>query len=588
MPRWSICLRRYAVLAGLASYSCWQVGLAVTSITDNADRLLKQAQALELTDHPRFLLELAKLNQQASRLTNDQQWHLRYLNAWEAMYESDYAKSGVQLRNIIHHSNDASLVDHAAALLLTQLGFTRHYEEAFDLANKLAARLPQVTNVASRFRLQLSLSSSMGLAGQTDLAVHYARMAMGEIPAGQNPCYPITILVDALDIGHRLRSDSPELKEAFAVCPADKEPVYNTDLTLTLATQYLHEGQPRKALALLDQIAPSLRTNGYAPDKLTALVRRAQALAALGDDAAARRVALKVVSTKPSNNFGSWLKDTYQVLYRIAKKQGDAAAALNYYEKYAALDKAYLDDINARAMAYETVQQHLLAQKLETEKLGQQNEALRLQQKLDAKTAETNRLYLTLLLVVLGFGVIWMLRLKRSQLRFKRLSHLDGLTTTYNRQHFMDEAARTLRLLEKRQGMACLAIIDLDHFKRVNDSHGHAMGDEVLRRTVDASREHLRPIDLFGRLGGEEFGILLVDCSREQGVAIAERIRAAIEDTEVECDGMVIAISTSIGLAFTDSSGHDLRRLCTDADAALYRAKRGGRNCVMAGESITV
>ncbi|BFI95536.1 MAG: hypothetical protein RSP_10460 [Rhodanobacter sp.] len=283
-----------------------------------------------------------------------------------------------------------------------------------------------------------------------------------------------------------------------------------------------------------------------------------------------------------------WLKDAYEVLYRIEKKQGHDAAALAYYEKYAALDKAYLDDINARAMAYETVQQHLLAQKLETEKLGQQNEALLLQQRLDAKTAETNRLYLVLLLVVLSFGVVWMFRLKRSQLRFKRLSHLDGLTTTYNRQHFMDEAARVLRLLEKRQGTACLAIIDLDHFKRVNDSHGHAMGDEVLRRTVNASREHLRPIDLFGRLGGEEFGILLVDCSHEQGMAIAERIRAAIEATVVECEGVVINVSTSIGLAFTAASGYDLRQLCTDADAALYRAKRGGRNCVMVGDTLTV
>ena len=587
MFRQSRYLRRWVAYIGFASCVYWPVGPVVASIS-NTDAFLKLTQHLQVTNHPRYLQQLAELNRQASSLTPSQRWYLQLLNAWEAAYEGSHLKAEALLQDIIRRSGDPEWVGQASALLLSQYGLTKRYTDAFELANHIAAHLPQVTDPKIRSTLLMNLSNTLGLAGQSDLAVHYAKMAMAATPPGEGLCHPATYVVVALYNGKRLRPDSPELQRAFDDCPSASEPVYHTQLVLTLADLYANGGQPRKALTLLDRVEPDLKTNGYAVAELSAMVTRARALAALGDDDVAKKVALAVVSRKQFGNIDAWLKDTYDVLYHIEKKQGHAAAALDYYEKYAALDKSYLDDINARAMAYETVQQHLLAQKLETEKLGQQNEALRLQQKLDAKTAETNRLYLTLLLVVLCFGVIWMFRLKRSQLRFKRLSHLDGLTTTYNRQHFMDEAARTLRLLEKRQGMACLAIIDLDHFKRVNDSHGHAMGDEVLRRTVDASREHLRPIDLFGRLGGEEFGILLVDCSREQGVAIAERIRAAIEDTEVECDGMVIAISTSIGLAFTDSSGHDLRRLCTDADAALYRAKRGGRNCVMAGETITV
>jgi diguanylate cyclase (GGDEF)-like protein len=104
--------------------------------------------------------------------------------------------------------------------------------------------------------------------------------------------------------------------------------------------------------------------------------------------------------------------------------------------------------------------------------------------------------------MALVFAVLWMFRLKRSQLRFKRLSHLDGLTTVFNRQHFMGEVERTLRLLERRAGAACLVFIDLDHFKQINDTHGHAMGDEVLRQVVAAGKQQLRPADLFGRLGG--------------------------------------------------------------------------------------
>jgi len=575
-------LQRWVACATLVGCLCCKVGFAATP-TAVPNAFLTQTEALQLTDHPRFLQQLAQLNEKTTQLTPDQQWHLRFMNAWEAMYESEYAKSEVLFRDIIQHSDNPLWVDQATALLMSQLGLTRHYTEEFELANRLAARLPQVTDAKVRFRLLLNLSGSLGLAGQTDLAIRYARLAMEAVPAGGSPCHPASILVAALYNGHRLKSDSPELQQAMAACPAVNESVYNANLQLTLADLYLHEGQPRKALVLLDRVEPTLDVLGDVSYQRTALVNRAQALAALGNDDAARKAALAVVTAGQSGYLGAWLKDVYEVLYRIEKKQGHAAAALDYYEKYAALDKAYLDDVNARAMAYETVQQHVLAQKLETENLSRQNALLRMRQTLDAKTAETNRLYLALLLMALVFAGLWMFRIKRSQLRFKKLSHLDGLTTVFNRQHFMGEVERTLHLLEKRAGTACLVFIDLDHFKRINDTHGHAMGDEVLRQVVAVGKQQLRPADLFGRLGGEEFGILLVGCSHGQGMAIADRIRHAVEATKVECEGTVIAISTSVGLACTGACGHDLRRLCREADAALYRAKRGGRNRVEAG-----
>ena len=571
--------RSWLVWAGLVACVFWQAGLVADTVADPS-ALLKQAWLLPVTDHPRFVVQLAELDLVASRLKPDEQWRLRYLDAWEAMYEADYAKSEVQFQDVIQHSGNPLLADRASALLLSQFGITRRYTEAFELANRLVARLPQVTDAKVRYVMLLNLSQSLGLAGQTDLAVRYAHMAMGAVPAGESPCYAAASLVVALDTGHRLKSGSPELRQALVACPAATEPVYNTDLTVTLTERYVQERQPRKALVLLDRIAPSVEANDYAPNKLSALVDRAQALAALGDDDDARKVALAVVAAGKSGDIDAWLKDTYEVLYRIEERQGHAAAALGYYKKYAALDKAYLDDVSARATAYQTVQQHLLAQKLETENLSRQNALLRVRQTLDTKKAEANRLYLALLLLALVSAGFWMFRLKRSQIRFKRLSHLDGLTAIFNRQHFMGEMERTLRLLERRAGATCLVFIDLDHFKQINDTHGHAMGDEVLCHIVAVCRQHLRSADLFGRLGGEEFGILLVECTRAQGMAIAERIRAAIEATRVESDSVVVRISVSAGLSFTDACGHDLQRLCKEADAALYRAKRRGRNRV--------
>lgn len=572
---------------GLRSWPLW-IGLAWCvfaptgrATIDDPGRLLDRIESLRTTDHPRFVQMLAQVHREAPMLSVGERWHLRYLDAWEVMYEGDYAKSEAELREIIDHSGDSALAAKSSALLLSNLGLNRRYAEAFELANRLTAALPEVKDPQARFALLTNLSQMLDFADQIDLAIQYAHMAGDAVPPGESLCRPLSMEVAALYNGKRLASDSPILQRAIAVCTAAQQPVITNTMWLVLGGIYLDEKQPSKTLALLSRITPDIRASGYQAHMLQSQVELAQAYEQLGNNDMAKQAALAAVGMSHPGDISDWLMVAYQLLYRIEKKQGNIAAALANYEHYVVQNQGHLDDVNARMLAYQTVQQHLLARKLETEKLSQQNALLRMRQKLDAKTAETSRLYVALLLMALAFAVFWMFRLKRSQLRFKKLSHLDGLTTIFNRQHFMSEVERTLRQLEKRQGMACLVFIDLDHFKQINDSHGHAMGDEVLCHVVGICRQHLRPADLFGRLGGEEFGILLVECSREQGLAIAERIRRAVEAARVEDGDLAIEVSTSVGLSFTGTCGHDMRCLCKEADAALYRAKRGGRNRVM-------
>lgn len=568
-------------LVGMIWCALVQAGHAVTPSTDPA-QILDQAENLRTKDHPTFVQMLGQIHHEAQSLSSVDQWRLRYLDAWEAMFEGDYAKSETQFHDVIDHSGNETLIAKASAMLLMNLAANRRYEEAFALANRLTTGLPQVKDPLARFMLLMNLSQMLNLAGQTDLAIQYARMMEDTVPPGETLCRPHSLEIAALYNGKRLTSSSPQLQRAIDTCIADQQPVIANTMWLVLDSTYLDENRPGDAIALLDRIGPGIRNNHYQPHILSAQVQRAQAYAMLGEESDARKAALTAVAMLGPDDISEWLRDAYEVLYRVEKKQRNATAALSYYEHYVAQDKGYLNDLSVRTLAYEVTQQHIQLQALETEKLSKQNNILRLEQALNTKAVETGRLYIALLLLLVASIALWLFRLKRSQLRFKKLSRHDGLTGILNYQHFVSEADRALRLLEKRSGNACLISIDLDHFKQINDTHGHTMGDIVLRRAVATCQQQLRRTDLFGRLGGEEFGILLLDCSRHQGMTIADHIRVAIEATPAHEDGRIVSFSASVGLASIDTSGYGLQRLRQEADAALYRAKRTGRNRVIA------
>lgn len=581
MPlRWS----RYWPWPAIAAMAfCVLAPLAHAAMpVSEAQSLLKQAEHLRKTDRPRFLQVLKQLEEAAPGLTAAERWQVRYLQAAQTGYQGDYAKADVQLRDIIEHSNDKALEAKASALLMLHLGIGHHYEEAFALANQWIAELPRISDSRARYLVLYYAAQLMGLAGQNDLALQYARMMEDATPPGESLCEPRSVQITALFNSKALDAADPLLQQAVDMCTADKRPVFVNNIQLVLASLYLEKNQPGKALALLRRIAPSIEDTGYFSHLLTHKSELAGAYWKLGNDADAEKAALAAVAMASPGEIDESYRDAYEVLYRVEKKRGHPAAALSYYQHYVIQDKGSVNDVSARAMAYQIVQQRVLSRELAAAKLNDQNKILRLQQALANKAAETSRIYIAALLSALAGIVLWLFRLKRSQLRFKRLASHDGLTGALNHQHFMGEAERILRLAEKKAVDVSLISIDLDHFKQVNDTHGHAMGDEVLKHAVRVCKLQLRASDLFGRLGGEEFGVLLNDCSREEAKAIAQCIRKAISETAVERNGATVWISTSVGLACTSRSGYGLQHLCTDADAALYRAKRAGRNRVMA------
>lgn len=166
--------------------------------------------------------------------------------------------------------------------------------------------------------------------------------------------------------------------------------------------------------------------------------------------------------------------------------------------------------------------------------------------------------------------------------QYRKLATYDSLTQVYNRRLFFDRAREELRRCQREVRGFGLIMMDLDHFKSINDQFGHAAGDEVLRQTGLAIRDHLREFDVSGRLGGEEFALALSDTELVGAVAVAERLRSAIENLEILHDGKKIPVSASFGVVAHRGREMDFDKLLDKADQALYAAKNAGRNRVTA------
>jgi diguanylate cyclase (GGDEF)-like protein len=169
---------------------------------------------------------------------------------------------------------------------------------------------------------------------------------------------------------------------------------------------------------------------------------------------------------------------------------------------------------------------------------------------------------------------------ERSEYRLRTVAMVDSLTGIANRRAFLQDGAELARRHAANPCPAAVLLIDLDHFKSINDRFGHAIGDRVLQIFARTAQENIKTPDLIGRLGGEEFAVVFYDIGQERAAARAELIRTAFAEAADEVDGYPVAATLSIGMVFCRSAVLDVPDLLIQADEALYDAKERGRNRV--------
>jgi diguanylate cyclase (GGDEF)-like protein len=187
--------------------------------------------------------------------------------------------------------------------------------------------------------------------------------------------------------------------------------------------------------------------------------------------------------------------------------------------------------------------------------------------------------------VLCGLVLHLVQKLHRTEEQLRSLNNADPLTGAYNRRFFMERLQREVRRFQVAGTPYAVALIDVDDFKRINDTYGHFGGDEVLKNLAQLCTANVRQTDVFARFGGEEFAVLLPNTGRDNALCFLERLRLQVAECSVEFERRPICVTVSVGLAAACDRSADAQAMLMAADRALYAAKHQGKNRVVGSAS---
>jgi diguanylate cyclase (GGDEF)-like protein len=524
-------------------------------------------------------------------------------------------------------SGDAGLQARALAVRVRMLDFLNRGAEA--LSDSAVAFERAGTAGASELQIEILVTRAGVLATRADFGAAYSALEQAQRLAREvasqraegNVAYYAAWLASA--VGDRARTVEM-FERALNAYRSDNNPASTADTLVGLGIALIRDRRAKEALAPLDE---ALRTFEQMKDErgvATAQSPRAVALAASGranDALAASDRALAILRPHASGEemlFGllnraqaaNLLERPQLALAALDEVRPLAEASENALARIAFLREsaaalaavgrfkeahAALAELVRRESAHDEqrLSRQLAAQRgqLESQRLERDNDLLR-------REAEANRQTLAALeraarlrnaLVVLAgmivvatlFGLSWQRRVNR---RIAALAATDHLTGTLNRRRIAEIGKEAVTAFRSFGVPLSAALLDLDHFKHINDQHGHAIGDATLRAVADALVAQLRATDRIGRYGGEEFAVILPGTDTTESAAVVERLRAAVAGLQLAHLGVRERLTLSAGVASAQSDDRDFDAVLNRADQALYRAKAAGRNRVHVAE----
>jgi diguanylate cyclase (GGDEF)-like protein len=385
-------------------------------------------------------------------------------------------------------------------------------------------------------------------------------------------------------LGEAGRADAARaaLAEAIAICTANAGAVDCGYARLALASVEANAGQPDAALAALAASTRDFQAAGNEGDAAMADLVRGQALAQLGRPAEALRHLDAAVAVWDREHNERYLAMALPVRADVLQTLGEHLRTVADLRRYI--------EIHARADAKRAAQRtELMREQFNASQRELENAELKAREALReqeiAGLTTTRRWQWTAMalagVLLLGLMAVVLRQLAKAR-RLRLLAMTDPLTGLANRRHVEFRGQEVFKQARASGQPFCVLAVDIDHFKDVNDSHGHAIGDQVLQHVARECQRTLRTFDLMGRIGGEEFTGLLPNTALAAAELVAERLRAGIKAMALDAVVPGLRVTVSLGVAQMRPSDADFAALMARADAAMYRAKQSGRDRVVA------
>lgn len=378
--------------------------------------------------------------------------------------------------------------------------------------------------------------------------------------------------------GDRQRARSL-VPDAILACDANKNQFFTLIVKTDAAIDLIDSGEYANGIAaglpLLQEYAVLSQSSDYLTQLEDAV---ASAYLKTGNVERAQHYGFQAYQRAQSGKVLLLQEKTSETMAAIKRAQGQLAKAMDYYDINLVLKKKVLDDQLQKNLAYQRVKFETQDKVNQVALLEQKNKNLNIEKVLQQGRNQNLMLLMTLGLVLLALLGTWLVKTLQQKNVFRHSAQVDGLTQVSNRAHFVASARQAFR--NAKTGVS-LVLLDMDFFKKINDTYGHATGDWVLKTVCDAVKSQLRKTDLLGRLGGEEFALCLPLFTQEEAKAMAERCRAAIAAIDTGPSGFSFEITASLGIASRDSNGPlTFEETLAAADKALYFSKNEGRNRV--------
>ena len=572
----SVQLRLFAfALVALAAASA-----SATSTVPSAEPLLRHAEAIRSSDAKGFTADLAQLNAIRPAMTPAELERLLYLNAYDAAFRGDFGRAIAATDELSRMSHDITMQFRASALATNVFAINGQYGNGLRQLDKTLTVMDRIHDPELR-QLGYGVAATLyNQVGQYQLGQRYSELAM---PGTQRlRCFADFTKFDAMLHLHSLPLGDQPLVAAIQQCEAINEHVMAGFNRVILARKREAQGRRSEAIELLQASLPQAVGTRYSRLIAEFSAELAELKLAAGDFDGAEKDAKAAIEHGKSSVGTPPMVSAYNTLSQVALHRNQPLIALSFYKQYSESKLAAQDDVKSRELAYHLARQEAGEKNEKIDFLSRQNDLLQLQQQVDQQATQNSHVLMLLFALAAATISYWAYHTKRLQMSVKRMAECDALTGISNRHYFTQQAEKALARCKLADEAVSLLMFDLDYFKAINDNYGHVTGDWVLKRVAEVCGELCRGIDHLGRIGGEEFAILLHGYDLKAATRVAEDCRVRLSRIDPLPSGYTFPITASFGVSASSTSGYDLGKLLSHADQMLYRAKREGRNRVRA------